>query len=230
MWLPMKPAPTVTQMVELMSGDSLDRRTLTAAPVLAREFYQRPTVDVARGLLGKLLVRRNREGTVAVRLVEVEAYLGPTDPACHTFGGRRTPRVATMWGDAGHAYVYLIYGVHHCLNVVTVGGGAGEAVLVRGGAVVLGHELARRRRGPTVAERSLADGPGKLCQALAISRNDDGRDLCVPRISLWLSNDGLRPAPGSIRSTPRVGVGYAGAAAGWPLRFTAVGAAVEPPV
>lgn len=198
--------------------------------MLAREFYQRQTVDVARGLLGKLLVRRSREGTVAVRLLEVEAYLGPEDPACHTFGGRRTRRVATMWGDVGHAYVYLIYGVHHCLNVVTVGSGAGEAVLVRGGAVVLGHELARRRRGPTVAERSLADGPGKLGQALATSRGDDGLDLCDRRSGLWLCDDGLRPAPGSIRSTPRVGVGYAGAAAGWPLRFTAVGGAFEPPV
>lgn len=203
---------------------------MTAAPVLAREFYQRPTVDVARGLLGMLLVRRNREGTVAVRLVEVEAYLGPEDPACHTFGDRRTPRVATMWGDAGHAYVYLIYGVHHCLNVVTVGGGAGEAVLVRGGAVVHGRELVRRRRGSTAAERSLADGPGKLCQALAISRGDDGRDLCNPRSGLWLCDDGLRPAPGSIRSTPRVGVGYAGVAAEWPLRFTAIEDAFEPPV
>jgi DNA-3-methyladenine glycosylase len=203
---------------------------LTAAPVLAREFYQRPTVDVARDLLGMLLVRRNREGTVAVRLVEVEAYLGPEDPACHTFGGRRTPRVATMWGEAGHAYVYLIYGVHHCLNVVTVGGGAGEAVLVRGGAVVYGHRLARRRRGSTVAKRSLADGPGKLCLALAIARSDDGRDLCDPRSGLWLCDDGLRLAPGSVRSTPRVGVGYAGDAAEWPLRFSAVGDAFETPV
>ncbi len=134
-----------------------------------------------------------------MRLVEVEAYLGPTDPACHTFGGRRTPRVATMWGDAGHVYVYFTYGMHHCLNVVTVGGGAGEAVLVRGGAVVHGHELACRRRGSTVAERSLADGPGKLCQALAIARGDDGRDLCDPRSGLWLCDDGLRPAPGSVR-------------------------------
>jgi DNA-3-methyladenine glycosylase len=209
-------------MVELMSGNSLDRRTLTAAPVLARGFYQRTTADVARGLLGKLLVRRNREGTVAVRLVEVEAYLGPDDPACHTFGGRRTRRVETMWGEAGHAYVYLVYGVHHCLNVVTVGGGAGEAVLLRGGAIVHGHDLARRRRGSTVAEQSLADGPGKLCQVLAIARSDNGLNLCDPRSGLWLCDDGLRPAPRSIRSTPRVGVGYAGDAAAWPLRFSLV--------
>lgn len=187
--------------------------------MLARGFYQRPTAEVARDLLGKLLVRRNREGTVVLRLLELEAYLGPEDPACHTFGGRRTQRVAAMWGDAGHAYVYLIYGVHHCLNLVTVGGGAGEAVLVRAGAVVHGGELARRRRGANVDRRSLADGPGKLCRALSISRRDDGLDLCDRESGLWVCDDGLRAAPGLVRSTFRVGVGYAGAAADWPLRF-----------
>jgi DNA-3-methyladenine glycosylase len=202
-----------------MPGDLLDRRTLAAAPVLRREFYQRPTVEVAHDLLGKLLVRRCREGTVAVRLVEVEAYLGPADPACHTYGGRRTRRVATMWGEAGHAYVYLIYGVHHCLNLVTVGGGAGEAVLVRGAAVVHGKDLVRRRRGPGVAERSLTDGPGKLGQALTISLADNGRDLCDTRSGLWLCDDGVRIGPRWRTSGPRVGVGSAGEAADWPLRF-----------
>jgi len=189
--------------------------------VLRHEFYQRPTVEVARDLLGKLLVRRSGEGTVAVRLSEVEAYLGTADPACHTFGGRRTPRVAVMWGEAGHAYVYLVYGVHHCLNLVTVGGGAGEAVLLRGGTVVLGHDLVQRRRGPGVAERSLADGPGKLGQALAISLADDGGDVCNPRGGLWLCDDGVRVGARSIRRGPRVGVRSAGEAASWPLRFRA---------
>jgi len=189
--------------------------------VLGREFYQRPTVRVARDLLGKLLVRRTREGTVAVRLHEVEAYLGPTDPAAHTFGGRRTPRVATMWGEAGHAYVFLVYGLHHCLNLVTVGGGAGQAVLLRGGAVVLGRDLARRRRGPAIADRALADGPGKLGQALAISLDDDGIDVCDRPSGLWLCDDGLRVGPRRIRRGPRVGVHYAGEAAEWPLRFLA---------
>ena len=193
--------------------------------MLRREFYQRPTVEVAHDLLGKLLVRRCREGTVAVRLVEVEAYLGPADPACHTYGGRRTRRVATMWGAAGHAYVYLIYGVHHCLNLVTVGGGAGEAVLVRGATVVRGRDLARRRRGPGIAERSLTDGPGKLGQALAISLADDGCDVCDPRSRLWLCDDGVRIGASSCGRGPRVGVRYAGAAAAWPLRFFATGEA-----
>jgi len=197
--------------------------------VLRREFYQRPTVEVAHDLLGKLLVRRTQESTVAVRLLEVEAYLGPDDPACHTYGGRRTRRVATMWGDAGHAYVYLIYGVHHCLNLVTVGGGAGEAVLVRGGAVVHGLDVVRRRRGPCVGERSLTDGPGKLGQALAISLADDGRDVCDPRSGLWLCDDGVRIAASSRRSGPRVGVGSAGEAADWPLRFKVTGSAPGEP-
>ncbi len=187
--------------------------------MLRREFYQRPTVEVAHDLLGKLLVRRCRDGTVAVRLLEVEAYMGPADPACHTYGGRRTRRVATMWGEAGHAYVYLIYGVHHCLNLVTVGGGAGEAVLARGAAVALGHDLVRRCRGPGIAERSLTDGPGKLGQALAISLADDGRDLCDPRSGLWLCDDGVRFEARAIRRGPRVGIRCAGEAAQWPLRF-----------
>jgi DNA-3-methyladenine glycosylase len=129
-----------------------------------------------------------------------------------------------MWGDAGHAYVYLIYGVHHCLNVVTVGGGAGEAVLVRGGVVVHGHELACRRRGSTVAERSLADGPGKLCQALATVRGDDGL------ISASLGGGVRRRPPAGAevgRSTPRRVGSYAGQ---WPLRLTVIGDAFERPV
>jgi DNA-3-methyladenine glycosylase len=216
-------------MFKLMAGDLLDRRTLDAAPVLRRKFYQRPTVEVAHDLLGKLLVRRNREGIVAARIVEVEAYLGPTDPACHTYGGRRTRRVATMWGEAGRAYVYLIYGVHHCLNLVTVGGGAGEAVLVRGAAIVHGRDLVHRRRGPRVAERALTDGPGKLGQALGISLADDGRDVCDRGSGLWLCDDGLRIAASSRRSGPRIGVRYAGDAAQWPLRFVVDGNAPGEP-
>ena len=96
------------------------------ASLPARGFYQRPTVEVSRDLLGLLLVRRAPAGLVAVRINEVEAYLGPTDRACHTWNGRRTERVRSMWGEAGRAYVYLIYGLHHCLNVVTVGSGAGQ--------------------------------------------------------------------------------------------------------
>jgi DNA-3-methyladenine glycosylase len=188
-------------------------------PLLARGFYQRPTEVVARELLGKLLVREDPQGTVAVRLTEVEAYLGVDDAACHTFGGRRTARTETMWGEAGHAYVYLVYGLHSCLNVVTVGRGRPEAVLIRGGMVEHGLELARARRGAGVRERALADGPGKLCQALAVSRADDSADLCDRASGLVIRDDGLRVGERSVRRLPRVGVAYAGAAAAWPLRF-----------
>lgn len=177
---------------------------------------------MAEALLGKVLVRATAEGAVAVRLTEVEAYLGVHDRACHTHGGRRTDRVASMWGPAGHAYVYRIYGLHHCVNVVTVGEGCPEAVLLRGGQVVEGQGLATRRRGPG---RRLADGPGMLCQAAAIDLADDGRDLCDPAGGLWLVDDGLRPASSAVVRVPRVGVAYAGDAAGWPLRFLVLPAA-----
>lgn len=205
----MNPAPPVTQMVKPM----------TFPPVLARDFYQRTTEIVARDLLGKLLVRAHREGVVTVRVTEVEAYLGIDDPACHTWGGRRTPRNETMWGEAGHAYVYLVYGLHHCLNVVTVGPDRPEAVLIRGGTVESGREIVRGRRGPRVGEHSLADGPGKLCQALAITRADDGIDLCSPASTLRLCDDGIAVPEGRVRRLPRVGVDYAGEAASWPLRL-----------
>jgi DNA-3-methyladenine glycosylase len=196
-------------MVELMSYP----------PVLERDFYQRTTEVVARELLGKLLVRTHAGGDVVLRVTEVESYLGVDDPACHTFGGRRTPRTETMWGEAGHAYVYLVYGLHSCLNVVTVGPERPEAVLIRGGVVVEGLEVVRVRRGPRVGERSLTDGPGKLCQALAISCSDDGIDLCAADSALRICDDSFEVPEDRVQRLPRVGVDYAGEAASWPLRF-----------
>jgi DNA-3-methyladenine glycosylase len=201
-------------MHDLLSRDDLDTMS-----VLSRGFYQRPTDDVARALLGKILVRETAEGVVAVRITEVEAYLGIEDPACHTFRGRRTARTATMWGPAGHAYVYLIYGLHSCLNIVTVGEGEPEAVLVRGAEPLLGGALIRRRRGPGIRSRHWVDGPGKLCQALAITRDDDGSDLCRPDAGLAIRTDGLSVGEESVERLPRVGVDYAGDAARWPLRL-----------
>lgn len=187
--------------------------------MLPRDFYQRTTEKVARGLLGKLVVRCDSEGTVVLRLTEVEAYLGTEDPACHTYGGRRTRRTETMWGDAGHAYVYLVYGLHCCLNVVTVAPGQPEAVLIRGGTVEKGMRLVRSRRGRKVRTRSLTDGPGKLCQALAITRADDGVDLCAPGSNLRICDDGYEVSEERLVRLPRVGVDYAGEAASWPLRL-----------
>ncbi len=176
---------------------------------------------MARALLGKLLVRTAPDGEVRVRLTEVEAYLGPDDPACHTRSGLRSRRNRSMWGDAGRVYVYRVYGLHHCLNVVTVGG-VGEAVLVRGGTVEEGRELARSRRAVPKGgghRRGLTDGPGKLCQALAVTLADDGIDLCAAGAAIAILDDGLAVPEDGVLRLPRVGVGYAGDAAAWPLRF-----------
>ncbi|MEE4270070.1 MAG: DNA-3-methyladenine glycosylase [Thermoanaerobaculales bacterium] len=202
--------------------DLLSPGDLLRMSVLTRGFYQRPTVDVARELLGKIVIRSAEGGLVALRITEVEAYLGESDPACHTYGGRRTRRTETMWGPAGAAYVYLIYGIHSCLNVVTVGEGVPEAVLVRGGAPVAGIDLIRRRRGARVPVSRLSDGPGKLCQALAVDRGQDGADLCRRESGIWFVDDPDRAEP-VIRAAARVGIDYAGEAAAWPLRFLAHG-------
>ena len=126
-----------------------------------------------------------------------------------------------MWGEAGYAYVYLVYGLHHCLNVVTVGPARPEAVLIRGGVVEAGRDIARGRRGSRVGEGSLTDGPGKLCQALAVTRADDGVDLCSSGSALRICDDGTSVPEDRVQRLPRVGVDYAGEAASWPLRLVA---------
>jgi DNA-3-methyladenine glycosylase len=194
----------------------LSRREVSVLVPLGRQFYQRDTVSVARELLGKVLVRRLREGVVAVRLTEVEAYLGIADAACHTFGGRRTPRTETMWGESGRLYVYFTYGMHHCANVVTRGPGDPEAVLLRGAVPVHGRDRMAARRGRDGPQ--LLDGPARLCQALGLSREDDGSDL-ARRGAVFLADDGLTVPDGQVGRAPRVGVAYAGEAASWPLRF-----------
>jgi len=186
---------------------------------MTRAFYQRPPADVARELLGRVLLREHPDGVVALRITETEAYLGSQDPACHTFGGRKTPRVRTMWGEKGHAYVYLIYGIHHCFNAVCGGEEEGAAVLVRGGVVLDGKRLVLKRRKKSTASPGLCDGPGKLCQALEITRELDGLDLCDPASPLRILDDGLRLPPEMISAGKRIGIDYAGEAAKWPLRF-----------
>ncbi|HLE61457.1 MAG TPA: DNA-3-methyladenine glycosylase [Thermoanaerobaculaceae bacterium] len=198
-------------------GKPLSRRALETLAPLDRGFYQRPTRTVARELLGKLLIRRLPEGLVAVRLVEVEAYLGVGDPAAHTFGGRRTARNEVMWGEGGHSYVYFTYGMHHCCNVVTLRTGRPEAVLLRGALPVLGEPLIVARRSSR-AGRRLLDGPARLCQGLGIDREVNGADL-TSGDAIWLASDGVSCREAWVRRLPRVGVAYAGEAARWPLRF-----------
>jgi DNA-3-methyladenine glycosylase len=173
---------------------------VSEAVLLPRTFLARDALEVAPELLGKLLVRDDGR---SLRIVEVEAYLGEADPASHAFRGP-TPRNATMFGPAGHVYVYFTYGMHWCANVVCGDDGEAAAVLLRAGAPVDGvdrMEVARGGRRGT----DLASGPAKLCQALGIDRTLDGTDLVARRSALTLVDDGVAPPRRPARST-RVGI------------------------
>lgn len=183
------------------------------ASKLPRSFYERSTVEVARQLLGKYLVRKHPDGTTVGRIVETEAYVGPEDKACHASRGR-TARTEVMFGPPGHAYVYFVYGFHHMLNVVTEDVGFPAAVLIRAVEPVGGIMLMKKRRN-TEAPRNLASGPGKLCEAFRIDRTLNGIDLCG---SLLFAHDAGEPAPRTV-AKPRIGVNYAGRWKHKPWRF-----------
>lgn len=169
---------------------------------LTRDFYDRDTIQVAHELLGKLLVRRI-DGTERIgRIVEVEAYLGPHDLAAHTSKGI-TPRTKVMYGPPGYAYVYLIYGMHHCMNVVTEADGTGAAVLLRA-------------LEPVANLFNNTKGPGRLCKAMGIDRSHYGHDLCSA--DFFIAEAAGSPAP-RIVERPRIGVDYAGEWAGKLLRY-----------
>lgn len=152
-------------------------------------------------------------------IVETEAYLGPRDGAAHTFGGRRTERVASMWKSPGTAYVYFTYGMHWCMNCVARAEGRGEAVLIRAAEPLDGLEMMRRRRGRE-GVMELCSGPAKLCQAFGIDRSVDGEDL-TSSWKLWVEPRRIRP--GRIAITPRIGVDSAKGWAQKPLRFVIAG-------
>jgi DNA-3-methyladenine glycosylase len=202
--------------------------------LISREFFARPSVQVAPDLLGCVLEHQTAAGLVAVELTEVEAYAGEADPASHAYHGK-TRRNAVMYGPPGHAYVYFTYGMHFCVNLVCLGEGTASAVLLRAGAVIEGEDLARARRTKSanlVASRDLARGPARLCQALDIDRSLDGADVCVAGSPLRISwprartpdrsgavlvrgDDPPKP-PRRINTGPRVGIAQA---ADVPWRF-----------
>ncbi|SDQ51734.1 DNA-3-methyladenine glycosylase [Quadrisphaera sp. DSM 44207] len=190
---------------------------LEPSAVLPRAFFDRPVLDVAADLLGRVLQHRTVEGAVAVRLTEVEAYAGEDDPGSHAFRGR-TPRTAVMFGPPGHAYVYLSYGMHWCLNLVCGPAGRASAVLVRAGEVVEGRALARARRPSARTDRDLARGPARLAAALGVDRALDGADLCAPAAALRVLAGAAVPGA-AVRTGARVGVaGPGGDAASFPWR------------
>jgi DNA-3-methyladenine glycosylase len=178
--------------------------------VLPREFYARPTIEVARGLLGKVLAHGRTAGVI----VETEAYLGGDDLASHTARGV-TPRTKVIFGPPGHAYVYFIYGMYECLNLVAEPAGEAGCVLIRALDPICGLETMFRRRPAARKVEDLASGPGKLTLAMAITRAHNGRD--VTRGSLvvrkWKSEPKIE-----IEVTPRIGISKC---ADWPLRFLA---------
>lgn len=166
---------------------------------IPEEFFLQDTVTVARGLLGKVLCHGLPGGRVAGEIVETEAYLSEGDPSCHSYWGM-TPRNQAMFGPPGTAYVYLIYGIHYCFNVVTREEGIGEAVLIRALIPLEGIEIMQQRRG-TGDKRKLTSGPGKLCQALGIDRRHNGCSLRQGAL-LLLDSPGSPP----VGVSPRIGV------------------------
>jgi DNA-3-methyladenine glycosylase len=173
-----------------------------AVQPLPRAFYDQPAEIVARELLGRLLARHVGRTLRVGRIVETEAYLGPHDLAAHSARGR-TKRTEVMFGPPGHAYVYLIYGIHHCLNVVTETAGRASAVLIRALEPVRNIE-------------SSTKGPGLVCKALGIDRSQNGHDLLSSDLFITEPDQSM---PITIVARPRIGVDYAGEWAARPLRF-----------
>lgn len=169
---------------------------------LTREFYNRPTLSVARDLLGQLLVRRWDNQNLVGRIVETEAYIGENDPACHAARGL-TPRNAIMYGPPGHAYIYFIYGMYYCLNVVTEREGFPAAVLIRAVEPLEGISFMKTFRGVEKLNQ-LASGPGKLCQAFQLDRSLNGKDLC--RVGDLFIAAGTPIPDDRIVQTSRVGI------------------------
>ena len=187
-----------------------------SSAVLPASFYARPTPEVARRLLGRILISEVGGRRTAGRIVETEAYVGPDDPACHGYRARRTRRNASLFKGPGTAYVYFTYGMHWCLNAVTEAVGFPAAVLIRALEPIYGLDTMRRRRGGggPVPDRELCSGPAKLCRALGVTSREDGVPLTRARGRLRITRGPRQRL--AIVVTPRVGITRA---VDWPLRF-----------
>ncbi|MFG2024766.1 DNA-3-methyladenine glycosylase [Streptomyces sp. NPDC048825] len=181
---------------------------------LPREFFDRPVLDVAPDLLGRILVRTTPDGPIALRLTEVEAYDGPNDPGSHAYRGR-TARNDVMFGPPGHVYVYFTYGMWHCMNLVCGPEGRASAVLLRAGEITEGVELARKRRLSARYDKELAKGPARLATALGVDRALDGTDACAPEGSPLTLLTGIPVRPDQVHYGPRTGVAGAGGVHPW---------------
>lgn len=197
---------------------------------LNRPFYNRDTCTVARELLGCYLVRSWQSSLLVGQITETEAYIGRMDRACHAYQYHKTPRNAIMFAPPGHAYIYFTYGMHHCLNLVTEPEGEPSAVLLRGIRPVCGlEEMARLRYGRSVGEltayqkKNFGNGPGKLCRALALTREQNGLDLLGEELYVCdaIPELGLLPhGPLEIKVGPRVGIDNSGEAKDYPWNYS----------
>ena len=187
------------------------------ADKLPRDFYLQDTVHAARALLGCTLWRRAGRQVLAARIVETEAYLGANDAASHARRGLRSPRNQSMYLEGGHAYVYLSYGMHWCLNVVMQEKDIAEAILLRGAQPIKGIEAMKSRRPKARREFDLMNGPGKICMAMNIDRALDGEPL--DGNTLYITARETELADDDIAVSTRIGVENSGDAAHWPLRF-----------
>ena len=209
----------------MSSLDQLTAEHLSQAKILPRAFFNRDAVTVARELMGKLLIRREGRKLLAGRIVEDEAYLGPNDPAAHAYSGQ-TARNFVLFGPPGHAYVYFVYGNHYCLNVSCMPESQGEGVLFRAmepvfgvEAMALSRQLEISLRPRATQLRLISSGPGRMSQALGITRErDNNKDLTSRSSDLWLADDGFNPQ--RIVTTPRIGITKA---VSEPLRFLVAG-------
>ncbi|WP_328870371.1 DNA-3-methyladenine glycosylase [Streptomyces sp. NBC_00287] len=172
---------------------------------LPRNFFDRPVVEVAPDLLGRILVRSTTDGPISLRLTEVEAYDGPNDPGSHAYRGR-TARNSVMFGPPGHVYVYFTYGMWHCMNLVCGPDGTASAVLLRAGEIVEGAELARKRRLSARGDKELAKGPARLATALGVDRALDGTDACATGETPLRILTGTPIPSDQVRNGPRTGV------------------------
>lgn len=196
---------------------------------LPRSFYCGDTVQIAKSLVGKYIMRVYNSEILLSRITETEAYVGRMDKACHAYNYRRTPRTEVMFGEAGHAYIYFTYGMHHCLNFVTEEIGEPSAVLIRGIEPILGTEtMAQLRFGRSFAQlthyqkKNFLNGPGRLCQALALTREENGIDLLGDVLTCYDSaaDFGLPDTSiGKIETGKRIGIAYAEEAVDFPWRF-----------
>ena len=183
---------------------------------IEREFYMRDAVTVGKDILGKIIVKKTADGRImSGRITEVEAYMGITDKASHSYGGRRTKRTEVMYKEGGYSYVFLIYGMYECFNVTVGREGDPQAVLIRGVEPLENKNLMQEKR-KVKKEKDISNGPGKLTKALGITREDNGADL-VAGENLWLEDDGYKVK--DIVETTRIGIDYAEEDALKPWRF-----------